>query len=68
MTDPVALYTLLADYPVTHAIRTGEVSSRLIQFDFAPYEVANHAFQPMVRELRFDVGELAIATFLQAKD
>lgn len=68
MAEPVRLYTLLADYPVTHAIRTGEVSSPLIQFEFAPYEVSNEAFKPMVREMAFDAGELAIGTFLQAKE
>ncbi|WP_163269410.1 phosphate ABC transporter substrate-binding protein [Chelativorans alearense] len=68
MTAPMRLHTLLADYPVTHALRTGEIGSDLIAFDFAPYEVSNHAFKPMVRELAFDAGELAIATFLQAKD
>lgn len=68
MSAPYRLKTLLADYPVTHAIRTGAVSSPLIEFDFAPYEVSNHAFKPMVRDAAFDAGELAIATFLQAKD
>lgn len=68
MADPVTLHTLLADYPVTHAIRTGDVSSPLIHFDFAPYEVSNEAFKPMVRDAAFDAGELAIVTFLQAKE
>ena len=62
------LHTLLADYPVTHAIRAGEVTSPLIQFDFADYDPSNLGFKAMVRDLAFDGGELAIATFLQAKD
>jgi len=68
MTAPLKLLTLLADYPVTHALRTGEVASPLFKFDFAPYEVSTNAFKPMVRDMAFDAGELAIATFLQARD
>lgn len=66
MTEPVVLHTLLADYPGTHALRSGEVSSPLIRFEFSPIKVANKGFKDFVRALRFDAGELAIATFLQA--
>jgi 4,5-dihydroxyphthalate decarboxylase len=68
VTEKLKLHTLLADYPSTHAIRSGELTSPLIDFDFAPVEVANTAFKPFVRERPFDAGELAIATFLQAVD
>jgi 4,5-dihydroxyphthalate decarboxylase len=64
---PVTLKTNLADYPVTHALRTGEVKSDLVRFDFAGPKVAYEGFKPMVREGTFDAGELAIVTFLQAK-
>jgi 4,5-dihydroxyphthalate decarboxylase len=65
--EPMRLQTLLADYPNTVALKRGEVSSPLVSFDFADFPVANRGFKPMVREGRFDAGELAIVTFLQAR-
>jgi 4,5-dihydroxyphthalate decarboxylase len=38
-----------------------------VDFEFADFKVANKGFKPLVREAKFDLGELAIATFLQAK-
>lgn len=67
MTAPLTLQTLLDEYPVTRAIHDGTVSSPLINFNFAPYKPANEGFKPMVREMTFDAGELAIVTFLMAK-
>ncbi len=70
MTSTVAntkLYTLLGDYPNTMALKKGEVTSDLVSFDFANVKVSNTAFKPLVREAKFDVGELAIVTYLQAK-
>jgi 4,5-dihydroxyphthalate decarboxylase len=54
-------------YPHTEALRDGRVSSDLLALDFADVPTVNRAFAPMVREGRFDVSEMAIATFLQAK-
>lgn len=65
--QPVRLHTLLADYPNTLALKKGEVRSPLVAFDFADIKVANRGFKPMVREQKFDAGELAIVTFLQAR-
>ncbi len=65
--SPLRLHTLLADYPNTLALKTGRVRSPLLEFDFADVKVANTAFKPMVREARYDLGELAIVTYLQAK-
>ena len=65
--DALDLYTLLADYPSTSALRKGIVSSPLVRFNFADVTVSNTAFKPLVRECRFDVGELALVTYLQAK-
>jgi 4,5-dihydroxyphthalate decarboxylase len=64
----LTLSTLLADYPVTHALRTGAVASPVVDFDFSPIKPSNKGFKPMVREGAFDFGELAIVTFLQAKE
>ena len=65
--EKTRLYTLLGDYPNTKALKGGEVTSDLIDFLFADVKVSNTAFKPLVREAKFDVGELAIVTYLQAK-
>ena len=67
MPEKIKLFTLLGDYPNTAALRKGEVTSDLIDFEFADVKVSNTAFKPLVREAKFDLGELAIVTFLQAK-
>lgn len=57
------LKTLIGDYPVTR-----QFQSRTDRFDFAKYEgsVATQ-FKRVVRNLEFDVAEMAIMTFLVAK-
>jgi 4,5-dihydroxyphthalate decarboxylase len=57
------LKTLIGDYPVTRQFRT-----RSDRFEFAQYQgsVAS-AFKRVVRNLEFDVAEMAIMTFLVAK-
>ena len=55
------------DYPHTRALKAGQVPSRLLTLDFAAVSPINRAFAPMVRTLAFDVSELAVATFLQAR-
>jgi 4,5-dihydroxyphthalate decarboxylase len=65
--EPVVLRTALGDYPHTRALRDGRVTSDRLRLDFAEVSPVNRAFAPMVREGRFDVSELAIATALQAK-
>jgi 4,5-dihydroxyphthalate decarboxylase len=61
------LFTLLGDYPHTRALKGGALASDLIAFAFADIAPANRGFKPLVREHRFDLGEVAIVTFLQAK-
>jgi 4,5-dihydroxyphthalate decarboxylase len=63
----VVLRTAIGHYPHTEALRDGRVSSSLVTLRFADIPTINRAFAPMVREQRFDVSEIAIATFLQAK-
>ncbi len=70
MTDgnpPVILKAMFGPYANTAALKKGEVKSSLVSFDFADVKVANQFFKPVVREARFDVSELAIVTYLQAK-
>jgi 4,5-dihydroxyphthalate decarboxylase len=51
----------------TAALTSGAIPSDLLRLDFAPIAPISRAFAPMVREARFDVSEMAIATFLQAR-
>jgi 4,5-dihydroxyphthalate decarboxylase len=61
------LHTMLGNYPNTAPLKSGAVRSDLIDFDFAEVKVANQLFKAVVREARYDVAELAIVTYLQAK-
>ena len=61
------LRTLLGDYRVTRAMKSGEICSADLAFDFAEVKVPNTAFKRVVRDLEFDLAELAIFTFLLAR-
>jgi 4,5-dihydroxyphthalate decarboxylase len=65
--DMVKLHTLLQDKPWNMPLKRGEMESAIVQFDFADVEEASDHFKPMVRELAYDCGELAIVTYLQAR-
>lgn len=65
--DVVSLRTNLADYGVTKAMKDGRVVSDWVQLDYCGPTPAHNGFKAMVRESRFDAGELAIVTYLQAK-
>ncbi len=66
-TPTTTLKTNLADYPVTRAIRDGRVTSDLVTLDICGPDQAHNGFKAMLREGRFDAGELAIVTYLQAR-
>jgi 4,5-dihydroxyphthalate decarboxylase len=59
---------MMGNYPITRALRSGLVGADRYRFDFADVAVPNTAFKRTVRNLEFDVSELAIVTFLQAFD
>jgi 4,5-dihydroxyphthalate decarboxylase len=61
------LHAMLGDYPNTKALKSGAIGSDLVDFDFAEVKVANSLFKQVVRDARYDVAELAIVTYLQAK-
>jgi len=63
----LTLRALLGDYPATRALKIGAIGSPLLHLDFADVKVPNRAFKQVVRELAFDVAELAIVTYLQAR-
>jgi 4,5-dihydroxyphthalate decarboxylase len=60
------LRTVLDTYGHTEAIKTGTVASPRIDFDFVEVKPIHSAFAPMANEQSYDVGEIAIVTFLQA--
>ena len=62
------LGALLGDYPVTRALKQGRVRSARVQLDFASVATPATAFKRVVRGLEFDVAELALVTFLMARD
>ena len=65
--EKVKLHTLLGNYPNVIALKDGRLKSDLVEFDFPDFPIPNRGFKPLVREHKFDLGELAIVTFLQAK-
>jgi 4,5-dihydroxyphthalate decarboxylase len=65
--DKVKLFTLMGSYPNAMALKDGKITSNVVEFDFADVKVSNTAFKPLVREAKFDLAEVAIVTFLQAR-
>jgi 4,5-dihydroxyphthalate decarboxylase len=65
--DAVKLHTLLQDKPWNMLLKRGELQSPIVQFDFDDVHEASDHFKPLVRELAYDCGELAIVTYLQAR-
>ena len=63
----VKLHTMLGNYPNTKALKSGEIRSDLIDFDFVEVKAANNLFKKVVREAAYDFAELAIVTYLQAR-
>src|SRR5215471_426953 len=55
------------DYPQTQALKRREVKADRLALNFSDIKPANKFFKPMVRELKFDISEMAVATYLQAK-
>ena len=66
-TDQLTLHTLLGNYPNVAALKSGQIQSPLVRLDFDDVKVPSTAFKPLVREGKYDLGELAIITYLQAK-
>jgi 4,5-dihydroxyphthalate decarboxylase len=64
--DHLRLTAMMGTYPKTDPLKQKEVTSGHFDLDFAPVDVAQKAFKSVVRELKYDVAEIAIVTFLQA--
>jgi 4,5-dihydroxyphthalate decarboxylase len=62
------LTAVIRDGAYTRALRDGRVSSTVCDLQFIDnYEPINEAFRPMTRDQAFDICELAIVAFLQAR-
>src|SRR5580700_7094772 len=63
----LSLHTMLGNYPNVAPLKSGKVHSDLVDFDFVDVKIANSLFKQVVREAKYDLAELAIVTYLQAK-
>jgi 4,5-dihydroxyphthalate decarboxylase len=61
------LNVCLGTYPHTRPLKNGEIKSDAVTLRFTEVEPINKAFFMMAREQKFDVSEMAIVTYLQAK-
>ena len=62
---PVTLQSLLGNHAGTEALKTGRVSSPVVTLAYDDVKVVNTRFKAMMRELKYDFGEIAVATYLQ---
>jgi len=63
----VTLDACFGTYPHTKPLKSGEIKSDRVALRFTDVDPINKAFLLMVRQEKFDVSEMAIATYLQAK-
>jgi 4,5-dihydroxyphthalate decarboxylase len=61
------LSACVGTYPHTQALKNGGIKSDRVALNFTEVNPVNRAFLMMVREQKFDVCEMAIVTYLQAK-
>lgn len=64
----LTLKTAIATYGHTKEIKDGSVAPRTFDFAFEEVPVIIQAFRRMVRGLEFDVSEMAITTYICARD
>jgi 4,5-dihydroxyphthalate decarboxylase len=65
--DRLRLTAALGRTPLTAGIIDGTQDIPGVAFNCTSFPIISRAFAPMVRERKFDVSEMAIATFLQAR-
>jgi 4,5-dihydroxyphthalate decarboxylase len=61
------LNVCLGTYPHTRALKQGDIKSERVVLNFTEIDPINRAFRMMAREQKFDVSEMAIVSYLQAK-
>jgi len=60
--------TAIGEYPHTAGLLDGSISPEGCHLTFVSEKPAYKMFAPMVRDLAYDVSELALVTFLQARE
>jgi len=65
LNPPVTLRSLLGNHAGTEALKTGRARSPVVAFEYADVTVVNTQFKALMRDLKYDFGEVAIATYLQ---
>ncbi|MGH6790369.1 MAG: hypothetical protein ACRECC_11900 [Pseudolabrys sp.] len=67
-TPATTLRIAIGDYPHTLPLKRDEITSPWLKLDFVEVKPMHKAFKPMVREHAYDASEMALVTFLQAKE
>ncbi len=67
MTDRLALTLAIADYPFTQSLKTGALAIEGVDARYRTIKPQIAAYRMMVRDLAFDVCELAPTTYLIAR-
>jgi 4,5-dihydroxyphthalate decarboxylase len=67
VTEPRRLRAAIGLHPGTAALLEGRIASDRLALEFDRPSPITRAFAPMVREGRYDISEMAIATFLMAR-
>src|ERR1700704_334605 len=67
MTQPLRLNMAIADYGHTRALKSGEVQIKGIEPNFVEVKPIIGAFRRMVRDVEFDVCEMAPTTYMIAR-
>src|SRR5262249_43325950 len=65
---PLGLRTVTRTQPANAALKDGRVSPEHFELEFEEVDPLIRAFRQMVRELEYDVCELAVTTYLCAKE
>src|ERR1700726_3782856 len=67
MANPIPLKIAIADYGHTRALKSGEVPIKGVAPDFVEVKPIIGAFRRMVRDVEFDVCEMAPTTYMIAR-
>src|SRR5262249_37297062 len=65
--ETIRLNAMFGTYPKTQALKSGAVPIAGAELNMAPLDDAVKGFKGAMRELKYDLCELALSTFLQAR-
>lgn len=68
MAAPLPLNIVIGSYPHTRPLKDGTITSPRVCLEYVEVVPANRAFRPMVNETRYDISELALVTYLVARE